>query len=84
MSCGDYFCLKCGANFHTRRELDVHLRTHRKQSEDEKALVGGVIKYCEITGSRVLIELENGFFIDYEPSDGGYSWWETGVLNDKR
>lgn len=80
----DYFCLKCGAEFDTRREVDIHSRIHREQSEDEKTLIGGVIKYCEITGSRVLIELENGFFLDYEPSDGGYSFWETGVLNDKK
>ena len=80
----DYICLKCGAGFNTQREIDVHCRKHRKQTEEEKAMVGGVIKYIEITGSRVLIELGNGFFLDYEPSDGGYSFWETGVINDKR
>ena len=43
--------------------------------EDEEKLKGKVIIDAEITGSYVILKLNDGAIFEYEASDGGYSAW---------
>ena len=47
-----------------------------RDKDTEKMMIGKTITDVQINGFGITITLDDGYTLDYDASDGGYSTWE--------